>query len=107
MSNIVDYVDWRGDIPFSASPFNDIDGKDEAFTFAFELEFAIRDSNGNIIRRVKGWIHRVSRESKMNDYFVLVFPNAEKEYNAELGAEVFCKIKQLELCIISYEAIKN
>ena len=25
MSNIVDYVDWRGDIPFSASPFNDID----------------------------------------------------------------------------------
>ena len=25
MPNIVDYVDWRGDIPFSASPFNDID----------------------------------------------------------------------------------
>ena len=25
MPNIVDYVDWRGDITFSASPFNDID----------------------------------------------------------------------------------
>ena len=25
MPNIVDYVEWRGDIPFSASPFNDID----------------------------------------------------------------------------------
>ena len=25
MPNIIDYIDWRGDIPFSASPFNDID----------------------------------------------------------------------------------
>lgn len=25
MANITDYVDWRGDIPLSASPFNDID----------------------------------------------------------------------------------
>ena len=25
MANITDYVDWRGDITFSASPFNDID----------------------------------------------------------------------------------
>ena len=87
--------------------FNNIDGKDEAFTFAFELEFVIKDDDGNIIGRVKGWIHRVSRENKMNDYFVLVFPNAEKEYNAELGAEVFCEVKQLELCLISYEAIKK
>ena len=26
MANIVDYLDWRGDIPFSVSPFNEIDG---------------------------------------------------------------------------------
>ena len=25
MANIIDYVDWRGDVTFSASPFNDID----------------------------------------------------------------------------------
>ena len=26
MANILDYLDWRGDIPFSASPFNEVDG---------------------------------------------------------------------------------
>ena len=26
MSNILDYLEWRGDLAFSASPFNDIDG---------------------------------------------------------------------------------
>ncbi len=26
MANILDYLDWRGDIPFSVSPFNEIDG---------------------------------------------------------------------------------
>ena len=25
MSNIIDYVQWRGDIPLSASPFNEVD----------------------------------------------------------------------------------
>ena len=25
MPNILDYLIWRGDIPFSAAPFNDID----------------------------------------------------------------------------------
>lgn len=25
MSNILDYLDWRGDLPFSAAPFNEID----------------------------------------------------------------------------------
>ena len=25
MANMIDYLDWRGDIPFSASPFNEID----------------------------------------------------------------------------------
>ena len=25
MANIIDYMDWRGDVPFSVSPFNDID----------------------------------------------------------------------------------
>ncbi len=26
MANILDYLDWRGDVPFSADPFNEIDG---------------------------------------------------------------------------------
>ena len=26
MANILEYLDWRGDIPFSVSPFNEIDG---------------------------------------------------------------------------------
>ena len=26
MANLLDYLDWRGDIPFSVSPFNEIDG---------------------------------------------------------------------------------
>ena len=25
MSNAIDYIDWRGDIPFSVSPFNEVD----------------------------------------------------------------------------------
>lgn len=26
MSNILDYITWRGDLPFSAAPFNEVDG---------------------------------------------------------------------------------
>lgn len=26
LANILDYLDWRGDVPFSADPFNEIDG---------------------------------------------------------------------------------
>ena len=26
MPNIFDYLEWRGDVPFSADPFNDVDG---------------------------------------------------------------------------------
>ena len=25
MQNIIDYLDWRGDVPFSAAPFNPVD----------------------------------------------------------------------------------
>ena len=25
MSNIIDYVSWRGDLDFTASPFNEVD----------------------------------------------------------------------------------
>ena len=25
LANIIDYIDWRGDIDFTASPFNEID----------------------------------------------------------------------------------
>lgn len=25
MANISDYLDWRGDIPFTADPFNEVD----------------------------------------------------------------------------------
>ena len=25
MGNILDYLDWRGDIPFSVDPFNEVD----------------------------------------------------------------------------------
>ena len=26
MGNILDYIDWRGDIPFSCDSFNEVDG---------------------------------------------------------------------------------
>ena len=26
LANILDYLDWRGDVPFTADPFNEIDG---------------------------------------------------------------------------------
>ena len=26
MANILDYMAWRGDVPFSVSPFNEVDG---------------------------------------------------------------------------------
>ena len=25
MANILDYIEWRGDLPFNQSPFNEID----------------------------------------------------------------------------------
>ena len=26
MANILDYIDWRGDLSFDVSPFNEVDG---------------------------------------------------------------------------------
>ena len=26
MANIMDYLDWRGDLPLTVSPFNEVDG---------------------------------------------------------------------------------
>lgn len=28
MANIMDYLDWRGDLPLTVSPFNEVDGLD-------------------------------------------------------------------------------
>jgi hypothetical protein len=47
MANIIDYLDWRGDIPFSVSPFNDIDNL--LFT---QLSFI--DLEGILAPRVSG-----------------------------------------------------
>ena len=47
MANIIDYLDWRGDVPFSVSPFNDIDNL--LFT---QLSFI--DLEGILAPRVSG-----------------------------------------------------
>ncbi len=45
MANILDYVDWRGDIPFSVSPFNEVDNL--VFT-----QFCFIDIDGALSPRV-------------------------------------------------------
>ena len=39
MANILDYLDWRGDLPFTAAPFNEIDNLILSFEYKFKLGF--------------------------------------------------------------------
>ena len=41
MANIMDYLDWRGDLPLTVSPFNEVDG-----LILAELSFIIRRRTG-------------------------------------------------------------
>ena len=44
LANILDYLDWRGDVPFSADPFNEIDGSILSQFCYIPLEGAVSDS---------------------------------------------------------------
>ena len=53
MANILDYLIWRGDVPFSVSPFNEVDGlilsefsylpMEKVFTGGYSEELTIRE----------------------------------------------------------------
>ena len=47
MANIIDYMDWRGDVPFSVSPFNDIDNL--IFTQLSFIVYALRVKGDSMI----------------------------------------------------------
>ena len=44
LANILDYLDWRGDVPFSADPFNEIDGLILSQLCYVNLDGAVSDS---------------------------------------------------------------
>ncbi|HBB72040.1 MAG TPA: hypothetical protein DCZ71_05480 [Ruminococcus sp.] len=56
MANILDYMTWRGDVPLSVSPFNEVDGlilsefsylpMDKVFTEGFNQELTVREIAG-------------------------------------------------------------
>ena len=46
MANIIDYLEWRGDIPFEVSPFGEIDGAVLARVAYLKFEFTRENQNG-------------------------------------------------------------
>ena len=92
MANLFDYLDWRGDLPFSASPMNDID----ALIFA-ELSYVPFDG-------VKGCATGDG---------ITVFDAAKKFFrthdpeNTDLGAIVPSRIVTMFYEMAKYERFKN
>lgn len=53
MANIMDYLDWRGDLTFEQSPFNEVDNLILAQLPYVELDQIVPDVNSNDIVRLK------------------------------------------------------
>ena len=68
MANILDYIDWRGDVPFSMSPFNDVDNLVLAQT-AYTLLDGILDEQGEItpLEAIDSFFRRYTHEDILND----------------------------------------
>ena len=50
MGNILDYLDWRGDLTFEQSPFNEVDNLILACFSYLDLDEMAEVKNGNTIR---------------------------------------------------------
>ena len=68
MANILDYLDWRGDVPFSLSPFNDVDNLVLAQT-AYTLLDGILDEDGVIAPEdaAKAFFEKYSHAEVLDD----------------------------------------
>ena len=49
MGNIMDYIEWRGDLPFTQSEFNDVDNLILACFFFFFTLNQILQANQNFV----------------------------------------------------------
>ena len=47
MGNILDYLDWRGDLTFEQSPFNEVDNLILACFYYLDLDVRAEVKNGN------------------------------------------------------------
>ena len=52
MSNLIDYIFWRGDIPFDVSPWNEVDGLLCA-TLSYLNFHGLEDHRGWTLREAK------------------------------------------------------
>ncbi len=68
MANILDYMDWRGDVPFSLSPFNDVDNLVLAQS-AYTLLDGILGEDGMISAQdaAAAFFEKYSRQQVMDD----------------------------------------
>ena len=68
MANILDYIDWRGDVPFSMSPFNDVDNLVLAQT-AYTLLDGILDESGEIspVEASEAFFAKYTHEEVLDD----------------------------------------
>ena len=74
--------------------------RDSATTFALELSAVNQDG----VRR-PGWFHPESRKNALNTHFALVWINCEKDKPTRAGK--IQRVKQVEFCLISYDALKS
>ncbi|MBQ9610772.1 MAG: DUF2974 domain-containing protein [Lachnospiraceae bacterium] len=73
MSNILDYIDWRGDIPFSASPFNQIDN-----LILSELAYLNLDG---IVSKLDESDEKLSLSDAWKDYTYIGYDQSNLTYN--------------------------
>lgn len=68
MANILDYMDWRGDVSFATSPFNDVDNLVLAQT-AYTLLDGILDEDGAMLpaEASKAFFEKFTHEEVMDD----------------------------------------
>ena len=81
MANIVDYLAWRGDVPFDLSPWNEIDGL---------LVATISYLNFHGERDPKGWtLEEMARIDLLQEGSSAIFAARKKAFNAMAEGERF------------------
>ena len=73
MTNILDYVDWRGDLSFRASPFNDVDALifSKLAYFEFDGILPIQGNKGFTLREVIDIFEKKNVDVEKVEFFAL------------------------------------
>ena len=102
MAELMDYLDWRADVPFSAAPFNDVDNLVLA-TLAY-MEFPtqhwLKIRSNNVIERMNREIRRRTRVvgafPDMNSALMLVCARLKYVSGKDWGTKRYLCMRHLD-----------